>query len=132
MAVRTRHFLWFLPRAPIVTFSERGVQTLPVSVRVQAKEGTTSHLVASDALVDTILNGLHDRPGPRLGFLAFTRKLNLVERDKSVANASCPTEVIEGVFELCESDLLLSVDNTSEADRVPVLGIHLGGQPKFD
>jgi hypothetical protein len=86
---------------------------LPLFTRVQAEECVTSHTVASGVLVDTILNGLNDRPGLRLNLASFTRKLDLVEGDKSVTNASRSTKVVEGVFKLCEPELLLSVDDAT-------------------
>ena len=62
---------------------------------------------------------MYDGSGPGLRLLAFTCELDLVERDKSMANASCSMKFVESVMELTKLELSLTGDNAAGAQRVP-------------
>jgi hypothetical protein len=89
------------------------MEACPVTLWVQTKKCAASCTVASSALGDTVVDGLHNSPRPCLGLLSFTRKLDLVVDEKPVTNALCSAEVIESIFKLCESEFLLAVGNSS-------------------
>ena len=63
-----------------------------------------------------VVDGLRDSPGPCLGFLSFTQKLDLVEKEEPVMNASSLTQVVESVFELRKPEFFLAVDDPSQTN----------------
>jgi hypothetical protein len=79
------------------------------------EECITGDTITSDGFVDPVLDGLHDRSRFCLGPLAFARKLDIVKRDESATNASCPAEVVERILKLPKSKFLLAADYTGYA-----------------
>ena len=77
------------------------------------KERITCNTITSGRPVDLVLEGLHGSSRFCLGLLAFTCKLDVVEYNEAMANASCFTEAIESVLKLPKLKLLLAVDDTS-------------------
>ena len=69
-----------------------------------------------DTPIDTILDRLHDCLRFRLDLLTFTRQLDLMESDESMANASHSTKVVERVFELRKLEFFLAFDDASQTN----------------
>lgn len=72
-----------------------------------------SYAVASGALVDAFLDGLHNCLGFRLCLLSLAGELDFVKGDESTADATCLAEIVEGVLKLCKPKFLLATDNAS-------------------
>jgi hypothetical protein len=128
LTIRGTNLFWLLPRASVIGIHQRGVQILPVSSRIQLKEGIASNAVTSGRLIDPVLERLHGSSRLGLCLLAFTRELNPVIQDESITNAPCSAKVFEGILKLSESKVLLGVNDASSTEGNTFGGVfELGG-----